>query len=273
MTGLGCRAAYPHERNAFRHSLLVSAPRDVSDAEIPPTLGAMKWLAVNDQRQFNSCCGNATDKVLEWDAWAQMGYASKPPDLSARASYLFGREWAGVNDGPDNGLSIEAGAMGSKVYGTVEESQFPYWQGRFDPTIPESVKLAANRYRVNAVTPASTSREIVQRLGTGQAATLFGIAWTTSLAAYDGREPIRRDIGGRVVGGHALAVCDYETIDGGLFLRVWNSHGQHWGDRGTMLVSAELFDRWLLQSPYGAFSATGLTGFVKRPFQWSGGMA
>jgi hypothetical protein len=220
-------------------------------------------LSINNQGQRNSCCGNAADKALEWDAWVE---SRTRINLSARFSYLAGRQWSGINNGPDVGLSIEAGAMGAHEFGTVPEESFPYWKDydRFDPHLPpEIVKLAA-MHCAGAVARAHTAEEIVERLGTGQGATIFGITWTSGLASYRGGQPIGWDPGGRTLGGHALCFCDYETIDGKLFLRVWNSHGNQWGDRGTMLVAANLVNAWLNREPYGAYTVTDLSGFKKR---------
>jgi len=265
--GLGCLPAQPHERLAVASLAVTCAP--VGDTPIPATLGARDWLVVNNQGPFNSCCGNATDKALEWDAYVGSRQAV---NLSARMSYLAAQQWAPIRNGRDQGVSIEAGAMGAREIGTCLESDFPYWGPgeRFDASLPAKVLQGSNPYKVGAVAECRTAREIIQRLGTGQGATILGIYWTTGLAEYDGRKPITLPLGGRNLGGHALCACDYEVQGGRKFVRIWNSHGADWGDHGTMLVAADLVDNWLQAMPFGAYTVTGLQGFAKRPFQFQG---
>lgn len=265
--GLGCLPAQPHERQAVASVATVCAP--VGDTPIPPTLGAREWLTINDQGQRNSCCGNATDKALEWDAWVG---SRQRVNLSARMSYLVAQEAGRCRDGRDLGVSIEAGAMGAREFGTCLESDFPYWRNgeRFDARLPDGVLRGSNPYKVGAIAEAHNAREIIQRLGTGQGATILGINWTSPLAAYNGSRPITDPMHGRILGGHAIAACDYEVIGGRQFVRIWNSHSEQWGDRGTMLVAADVLDMWLDGSPYGAYTVTGLQGFAKRPFQFEG---
>ena len=162
--------------------------------------------------------------------------------------------------------------MGAREIGTCLESDFPYWrQGeRFDARLPESALRGGNPYKVGAIAEAHNAREIIQRLGTGQGATILGINWTSALASYNGSRPITDPMHGRILGGHAIAACDYESDGGRQFVRIWNSHSDQWGDRGTMLVAADIVDMWLQGSPYGAYTVTGLQGFAKRPFQFEG---
>ena len=265
--GLGCLPAQPHEKLAVASVATVCAP--TGDTPIPPTLNAREWLTINNQGPFNSCCGNATDKALEWDAYVG---SRQRVSLSARMSYLVAQEAGRCRDGRDLGVSIEAGAMGAREFGTCLESDFPYWrQGqRFDASLPDGVLRGSNPYKIGAVAECHNAREIIQRLGTGQGATILGIYWTTGLAGYDGRKPITIPLGGRNLGGHAICACDHEIQGGRQFVRIWNSHGSDWGQNGTMLVAADLVDNWLAAMPFGAYTVTGLQGFQKRPFQFEG---
>lgn len=272
MTGLGCRQPFAHEVTAVRSIAVGCVAASASDPPIPPTLNARDWLTIENQGGFSSCCGFAFDQARQFDAWAQSGFKTKPPNFSARASYLFGREWAGQNADGDNGLSIQAGAMGAKEFGTVLETEFPYWNGgRFDPRIPQEIIDKAKSHKIGAVAPANSAREIVNRLGTGQGATGWGITWTTGWRDYSGG-PINRLPGGRVLGGHATALVDYVTIDGELYLIGANSHGTEFGDRGYYTIHVDLVDQILDREPFGAYTVTALDGFEKRPFRWERSM-
>ena len=265
--GLGCVPASPREKRGAALISSVCAP--VGDTPIPETLHAREWLTINDQGPYNSCCGNATDKALEWDAYVG---SRQRVNLSARMSYLAAQQSAGIRNGRDQGVSIEAGAVGAREIGTCLERDFPYWKPGewFDARLPANVLKGSNPYKVGAIAEATNAREIIQRLGTGQGATILGINWTSTLASYDGSRPITDPMHGRILGGHAIAACDYEVQGGRQYVRIWNSHSEQWGDRGTMLVAADVVDMWLQGSPYGAYTVTGLQGFAKRPFQFEG---
>lgn len=266
--GLGLVVATESERSQVWAIEAASAP--VVRSDMPPALDPREWLRITDQGRFNSCCGCAVDKALEWDAWVGAG---QRVDLSARMSYLAAQQWAGVRNGTDRGVSIEAGAMGAHTIGTVLEEEFPYWGDRFDSTLPASALAGQNVYRVGAIARARSVAEIVDRLGSGQGATVFGVTWTTALQSFRGPARLTRPPTGFALGGHAICACGYERHDGQLFVRVWNSHGADWGDRGTFLVAETVLDYWLQREPYGAFTLTALSGFARRPFRFEGSMA
>ena len=92
----------------------------------------------------------------------------------------------------------------------------------------------------------------------------MGIWWTTGLANYGGgSSPIIYD-GGQRIGGHAICWAGYVMIGGERCPKIWNSHGERWGNRGTMVVVPELVDRWIRQAPFGAMGLTGLPSFTPR---------
>jgi hypothetical protein len=265
--GLGCLEATHSESLAI--DTVCSSPR-IERREIPPTLGSRKWLTVNNQGPYNSCCGNAVDKALEWSRWAGMDYRDKPEDLSARFSYLAGQDWAGVIGRGDNGLSIEAGVMAAADIGAVEEKDCPYWQDgeRIDGSIG-AWRSKAGAHRVRSVSRVDSVDEVVQALGQGIAATVFGIYWTSGLANNRG-EVLSRDPGGFRLGGHAVCAVDYQR--GGELIEIANSHGADYGDCGRLVVTAEYFQT-LLSHPFGAFLVSGVQGFTPRPYRFAGFMA
>jgi hypothetical protein len=267
MIGLGCLEATHSESLAI--DTVCSSPR-IEQREIPPTLGSRKWLSVNNQGPYNSCCGNAVDKALEWSRWAGMDYRDRPEDLSARFSYLAGQDWAGVIGRGDNGLSIEAGVMAAADIGAVLEDDCPYWQEgeRIDGSIG-AWRSKAGLHRVRSVSRVVSVDEVVQALGQGIAATVFGMGWKSGHANYRGGV-LTRDPGGMRLGGHAVCAVDYQQ--GGEVIEIQNSHGEGFGDGGRMLVSAEYFAQ-LLAEPFGAFLVSGVLGFFPRRYRFQGFMA
>jgi hypothetical protein len=267
MIGLGCLEATHSESLAID---TVCAAPVIERKTIPPTLGSRKWLTVNDQGDFNSCCGNATDKALEWSRWAGLDYRDEPENLSARFAYLAALAWAGNLGKGDNGVSIEAGVMAAHEIGAVLETDCPYW--RDGSGIDSSIspwESKAGLHKVRSVAKVSSVDEVVQALGQGIAATVFGIYWTSGLANNRG-EVLSRDPGGFRLGGHAVCAVDYQR--GGELIEIANSHGADYGDCGRLVVTAEYFQT-LLSHPFGAFLVSGVQGFTPRPYRFQGFMA
>ena len=89
--GLGCLEATHSEAAAIDSVCMSTRPFLVAES-IPPEVNLRPFLSVNNQRNRNSCCGNAVDKALEW--WLALEWRSKPEDLSARWSYLAALEFS-----------------------------------------------------------------------------------------------------------------------------------------------------------------------------------
>lgn len=256
---LGCLEA-SHFETAAVDSVCMAAP--LSTEDIPSEVNLRRWLSVNNQRARNSCCGNAVDKALEW--WLSLEWRSKPEDLSARWSYLAALEWAGNLARGDWGVSIEAGVMAGHEIGAVLEKECPYWQDgeRFDAILPPGLRERAASHRVASVARVHSVEEVIQSLGQRRAATVFGMAWHSGHANYQGGI-LRGNPGGFKMGGHAVCFVGYR--DGGDILEVQNSHGEGWGDQGRMLVTHQ-YAQHLINEPFGAFRVSGVSGFRKAAY-------
>lgn len=264
---LGCLEGSSHEIG-----LITSVCQSVGNLspDIPETLGARDWLRINDQRNRNSCCGNAVDKALEWCRWVNLGYQTRPEDLSARFSYVAALDWAQTLRNGDNGVSIEAGVMASRDTGAILEEAWPYWQDgeRFDTELPRQLIERAGQHRVRSVSRVTTGREVIEALGNGVGACVFGMMWTQGMSDYRGGV-LAGVPGGPRLGGHAVCACDYDLRRNTIW--VANSHGDRWGDRGWFEVAVPTFDQ-LLQQPFGAFIVSDLQGFPARAWNWRGFM-
>ncbi len=265
--GLGCLKASSAEIGLV--DSVCSAP-PVYDGDIPDTLNARKWLRVNDQGLRNSCCGNAVDKALELSRLFDLAFQSHPEDLSARWSYLAALDWAQTLQRGDNGVSIEAGVMASRDIGALLESEYPYWRQDepFERELPSNLLTRAKLHRVQSVARATTGKEVIQRLGAGIGATVFGMYWTAQMAAYRGGVIDR--ISGNRSAGHAVCAVDYQKSDG--IIWVANSHGQGWGDHGWFAVTTDVMTQ-LLSQPFGAYTVSGVQGFKPRKYNFKDFMA
>jgi len=239
------------------------------DSELPKTVDPRGILSINNQLQFNSCDGNSIDKCLEFDHWIE---TRNVIDLSARFSYLAARMMDGTNDGPDAGASIRGGALGAKEIGCVLEQKFPYWKRgeQFSSHVPEELLTAAKSHRVQSVAELGTDIDAIHRfIGTAQGGVSIGIWWTTGFRDYRGG-PMTRRPGGSTLGGHALAVLGYLVSGGHLFFIVFNSHDESYGDKGCIIIAADVLYQELHASPFGAMGVSGLPTFTKRKFSWQG---
>jgi hypothetical protein len=160
--------------------------------------------------------------------------------------------------------------MAAHEIGAVLEADCPYWDNaeRIDSSI-EEWRAKAGLHRVRSVSRIASVDDVVQALGQGIGATVFGMRWRTGHGNYQGGV-LTRDPGGMAVGGHAVCAVDYQR--GGEVIEIQNSHGKGFGDGGRMLVSAEYFQQ-LLTEPFGAFVVSGVIGFNARTWRWKGFMA
>jgi hypothetical protein len=265
--GLGCLEALPAEVD--RVAFVCSSPPIVA-GDIPETLNARRWLRVMNQGPRNSCSGCALQQALEESRLFDLEFQTHPEDLSARWSYLAALDWAQTLHRGDNGVSIEAVVMASRDTGSVLESEYPYWrQGEpFERELPLHLVTRAKLHRVQSVARATTGEEVIQRLGAGIGATVFGMYWTPEMAAYRGGVIDR--ISGNRAAGHAVCAVDYDRRRG--LIWVANSHGERWGDGGWFAVTVDTMTQ-LLSQPFGAYTVSGVQGFAPRTFKWKGFMA
>jgi C1A family cysteine protease len=266
--GLGCLE--PSSAEVDRVAFVCSAPPIVA-GDIPETLNARRWLRVMNQGPRNACSGCALQQALEESRLFDLAFQSQPEDLSARFSYVAALDWAQTLHRGDNGVSIEAVVMASRDTGSVLESEYPYWREgeAFDREFPQHLVPRAAQHRVQSVARATTGEEVIQRLGAGIGATVFGMYWTTEMGGYTGGI-IDRVPGGRSLGGHAVCAVDYDRRRG--IIWVANSHGERWGDGGWFAVTVDTMTA-LLSQPFGAYTVSGVQGFAPRKYRFKDFMA
>lgn len=232
----------------------------VSAERLPDNVDPGDKLTINDQRHFSSCSGNAIDKILEWDHLLEH---KTPVNLSARFSYLAARTIDGTNSQGDGGASISGAARGAAEIGCVKEEVLPYWpDDNFDPTLSSEVLRTASEKKLRAICDIRSYDEYINFVGTGQGAVALGIWWTQGLANYRGGDPIT-SVGGGRLGGHAVAAIGYVTWRGMKCPKIWNSHGDGYGNKGTFWVTPDVFTMFL-NGPFGAKGMSGSPAFTKR---------
>ena len=263
----------PNIERAFAPTLdaMIQPTCYVHSSEMPDRIDLRSVIPINDQGPFNSCDGNSVDGCTQGDHLASTGIVV---NTSARFAYLAARmkdaeiEQRQV-DSNDAGATISGGILAARDIGSVLEDDLPYWKfdwntgtaESFSPTIPADVLTKAKKHRVQSITPVMWQwADMLPLIATHQAFFSIGIYW--SLGSYDGRAPITSYR--RAGMGHALAVFEYEWINGERWPRVRNSHGKNWGDGGTCVMRPDVFDYALRCAPWGARGMAGTPAFVKR---------
>ena len=117
--------------------------------------------------------------------------------------------------------------MAGHEIGAVLESECPYWQDgeRFDAILPPDLRQRAANHRVASVARVFSVEEVIQSLGQRRAATVFGMAWYSGHANYQGGI-LRGNPGGFRMGGHAVCFVGYRE-KGEVLETMWDLGGQN----------------------------------------------
>lgn len=212
----------------------------------PRSMDPRKWLRVEDQGQIGSCSGNARTTVEELCLALQAGSHEGVEQLARMGAYLAAQKLDGLL-GRDQGATIDGQAKAAKQYGTAPERFFRY-PSAYTSHVPDEYWREAAKCKCGSTTVLRSADEMLAFLGRGIGGVVIGIPWTESMANSRG---LVESVGGRTLGGHALAVVGYlAEADGGRNDRqgrpyplVANSHTARWGNGGYGLFAPALFDR------------------------------
>lgn len=213
-------------------------------ADLTSTAG---YFDCYDQGELGSCTGNALAGALEYDALVQGAPLAECP---SRLFIYYGER---VIEGT---IKSDAGAQirdGIKVVakGVPTESAWPYDITQFAKTPPKTAydnatDIAVSYKRLTRDSKLSQFRAI---LGVDGRPFAFGFtvyeSFETDTVAQTGVVPMP-DPSEAVVGGHAVLAVGYD--DSQSLVKVRNSWGVDWGDKGHFYL------------PYAYFTARGLSG-------------
>ena len=207
-----------------------------------------------DQGQLGSCTANAIAGIMEFERKKQ-GLSDFVP--SRLFIYYNERDMEGTVD-QDSGAQIRDGIKSINSLGAPDEAIWPYDINQFSVKPPPEVyaKALGDRALVYASveqTADSMKQALAQQLP-------FTIGFTVYPSferigpdgIYDGPTWLDKIRG--PLGGHAVAIVDYDDVfDGGRFV-VRNSWGTDWGKNGYFFVPYDYFadpnqtsDLWNIQ--------------------------
>ena len=226
----------------------VLPPIEIEHAAIEQRDFSRRSTAVMNQGTLGTCVG-ASGKVIVEDVLTDKEF------LSAMHIYHHGK----LNDdiaGEDyDGTTISGALRGLKKDGCCKAELWPY-DGKTTSTPKDgSVEDALTRkidsyYRLN-VDNESLSIDVMKTLLLKQP--LWISVYANSNLYVVSNDGIVFDIEyleSEIIGGHAMAIVGWRTINGVLHWEIQNSWGTDWGSEGFCWMSTELLEKILLGGIY-----------------------
>lgn len=197
-------------------------------------------VRVEDQGNRNSCVGHALSSCGEACAWLDSGGSMKQ-QFSRWGAYIWAQKESGF-DGRDQGAGIAGAVRAAVKYGFCPEELWPYPTPnmKYSDRVPTGAVDASAPFQLLGHTPISSYDEGFEWMNQGKGPLIIGVDWTNGLANNTGDVTLS-DLGGRVLGGHAMFLWGW--LENG---RLWlgNSHSERWGQRGWRPTTPEVVNRW-----------------------------
>jgi len=239
----------------------------VEFAAAPLTFGAPEEfdadaiIATEFQAAQSSCTGHAESSGLEGCCWIAAGgdKSDRPRQFSRMFAYLEGQRECGML-GRDNGATIAGVVQASAKLGCCLEATFPY-PARYATRVPQEAYAEAGTYKIRSHSNLRSYSEVLAYQQAGQGPIVIGISWTAALVASTGVITLR-DVKGRG-GGHALLLWGWDKNGR---IRLHNSHGTQWGDKGKAWVDVDAVKYWADSGQAELIGISDLSGVdVQRP--------
>lgn len=209
---------------------------------------------VYDQGQLGSCTANAIAAHLDFDREKQGENFITPSRLFI---YYNERKDQGTIKS-DAGSTIRESVKAVVKYGAATEAEWPYDVSKFTKRPLRVVFTDALKYQ------GLTYRAVKRSAADMQGVLASGLPFVIGFTVYDSFESDAVAKSGilpmpaateSVLGGHAVLVCGYTTLNSQPYWIIRNSWGASWGDKGyfympqAYLLDSKLSsDFWVLQT-------------------------
>ena len=246
---------------------------DIDPRELGKPIGMIDVLRLENQYQENSCGGNSLTTICEGAMWHQSG-GQVNVQLSRQFAYVNGQRYCNLYG--DVGVQLKGALTGFQKDGCPLEVFAPY-TGTYYTQFSNEARANAQNYKLAAYLPITTVDQAYEVLAKRVGGIYAGINWTNEC-----RNPLpggfinhfqenAPDWWGEIPGGfHAIAFmdwCEEKDSEGYPRLRLFNSHGPNYGDRGTSKWSRAAFAS-MLSAPNTICYAVSDMAFIKPRFDF-----
>lgn len=235
-----------------------SAPGDFVP---PPTLSFRDKLKTENQSSMSSCVGHGGSSGMEALQWMASGTKIQ---MSRMACYLISQRYSGIRG--DRGATISGCVKGLNEVGCPLEETYPYPNPvRYTDNLPQSVKVAAGKYKILGFKRITNGYQgVLEWITSGKGPVINGITWYERLANNRSGQVDTGDLRGRSLGGHCTLFVGYQgdrDARGNLKIDMLNSHGTGWGQGGWSQWTSDAIDRIASEGNTELIGITDITGF------------
>jgi len=269
LTGLGYRrdlenmdvlqtGALPNDQISFG---------DIDPKSLAQPMGLINVVKCEQQGMINSCAGNSGSSILEACVWHQSGETRKV-QLSRMFAYTNGQRHAGISG--DNGCTLKGIIDGFKYEGCPEEQYAPYAAQRYTQFGPKAMQHAGD-YKLLTYMPVTSVEQIYEGLAKRIGGLFLGMCWCgefKSPRAGGLVNSFRSAYNNQYHAVCCLDWCDERDSQGYPRLRVFNSHGPGYGDRGTSLWSYDAMRGAIESDDTSVFFLSDMS-LIKRRFDYN----
>lgn len=227
----------------------------------PDEFDADSIIATENQSAMSSCTGHGASSGVEGCYWiaAAGDKTARPRQFSRMFAYLEGQR-EGNMLGRDNGATIAGVVQATIKVGCCLESTFPY-PARYATQVPQEAYAEADDYKIRSHSNLRSYGDVMAYQQAGHGPVVIGISWTAALANSTGVIGLR-DVKGRG-GGHCVLLWGWDKRGR---IRLHNSHGTQWGDKGRAWVDVDAVKYWVESGQGELIGISDLSGVdVQRP--------
>lgn len=204
-----------------------------------------QMVPVYDQGQLGSCTANAIAAHLDFNRKKQ----GEPTINPSRLFIYYNERLAQNTIRSDSGATIRESVKAVVNYGACPETEVPYDISKF--TKKPSKTAYSDAIKCKALQYMKVARDVIDM----KTCLADGLPFVIGISVYDSFEssavaktgmmpmPTKKE---SVLGGHAVLVVGYKTINNEPYWIVRNSWGTAWGDKGYFYMpQAYLMDAGL----------------------------
>lgn len=239
---------------------------DIDPTNMGEPIGMIDVIKNENQFRLSSCAGNSGSTILESCLW-QQSKGSVNVQLSRMMAYINGQRKSDITG--DNGATLAGVLQGFKEYGCCLEELAQYTGTYYTKFSQEAIDEAKNR-SLRSWSQVTNVDQVYEGLAKRVGGLFLGIAWTS-----DCNNPISNCIehySAQRCGCHAIAIldwCDKRDRKHRPYLRLFNSWGLQYADRGTVQVAPDALQSMLDSPLTSAYFLTEME-FVQPRFKFEG---